>query len=69
MFSRHFYRTLEKLGIPEHMLNRANIGFKEKWKPLKILFEQQTIPKKGWNEDQITMLLKILNNFDSDKDP
>ncbi len=69
MWSKEFFKSLKNLGIPEHMLNRAEIGFNELFKPIKILFEQQSLPENGWNDDQIKFLLNILKSFDSDKDP
>ncbi len=56
--------------IPEHMLDRGLIVLEETLlKPIKILFEQRKLPKEGWNDDTIRLLLKILSSMDTDKDP
>lgn len=60
---------LKHLGVPDHMLNRAEIGWNEIWQPILQLFDQRTIPENGWTDKQIELLLSMLNTLDSDKDP
>lgn len=69
MWDEKTFKLLSNLDVPSHMLNRSKIGYNELWKPIKILLEQQTIPKKGWTDIQIKYLLNFLNSLDSDKDP
>lgn len=69
MWDEKTFELLSKLNVPKHMINRAKIGHKELWKPIKILMEQQYIPKTGWNDTQIQTLLILLSSLDSDKDP
>ena len=54
--------------IPENMLNRGQLVLNEFLNPLKVLFEQKALPNKGWKDEQIELLLKILANMDTDKD-
>jgi len=51
------------------MLNRGQLVLNTFLKPIKILFEQKSIPKEPWSDEQITFLLQILSNMDTDKDP
>ncbi|MHA1467189.1 MAG: O-phosphoseryl-tRNA(Sec) selenium transferase, partial [Promethearchaeota archaeon] len=56
-------------SIPENMLNRGQLVLNTFLKPIKILFEQKSVPKVPWSDEQITFLLQILSNMDTDKDP
>jgi len=56
-------------SIPENMLNRGQLVLNTFLKPIKILFEQKSVPKEPWSDEQITFLLQILSNMDTDKDP
>jgi len=51
------------------MLNRGQLVLNTFLKPIKILFEQKSVPKVPWSDEQITFLLQILSNMDTDKDP
>ncbi len=55
-------------SIPENMLNRGQIVLDNFLKPIKILFEQKSVPKEPWSEEQIEFLLKTLSHMDTDKD-
>ncbi len=56
--------------IPPHMLDRGLIVLEETLiKPIKRLFEQRTLPKEGWSDESIRLLLKVLSSMDTDKDP
>jgi O-phospho-L-seryl-tRNASec:L-selenocysteinyl-tRNA synthase len=55
-------------NIPKNMLNRGQVVLNEFLKPIKILFEQRSIPQKPWSDDQIEFLLHTLSNMDTDKD-
>lgn len=50
------------------MLNRGQIVLNNFLKPMKILFEQKTVPLEPWSDDQIDFLLRTLSNMDTDKD-
>ncbi|TFF87607.1 MAG: O-phosphoseryl-tRNA(Sec) selenium transferase, partial [Promethearchaeota archaeon] len=54
--------------IPENMLDRGQIVLNNFLKPIKILFEQKSIPEIGWSDNQIRYLLLALSNMDTDKD-
>ncbi|MFX1327386.1 MAG: O-phosphoseryl-tRNA(Sec) selenium transferase [Promethearchaeota archaeon] len=58
----------KNLNIPENMLNRGQIVLNEFLNPIKILFEQRSVPKEPWTDEQIEYLLKTLSNMDTDKD-
>jgi O-phospho-L-seryl-tRNASec:L-selenocysteinyl-tRNA synthase len=60
---------LKNFGIPEHMLDRGLIVLEETLKPIRQLFEQRKLPKEGWPDDTIRLLLTILSAMDTDKDP
>ncbi|MFX1496561.1 MAG: O-phosphoseryl-tRNA(Sec) selenium transferase [Promethearchaeota archaeon] len=55
-------------SIPENILNRGQLVLKEFLKPIKILFEQKSVPKEHWTDEQIAYLLQTLSNMDTDKD-
>ena len=55
-------------SIPENMLNRGQLVLNNFLKPIKILFEQKSVPKEPWSLDQIEFLLTTLSNMDTDKD-
>jgi O-phospho-L-seryl-tRNASec:L-selenocysteinyl-tRNA synthase len=59
---------LESLNIPENMLNRGQLVLNEFLKPVKVLFEQRSVPNEPWTDDQIELFLQILSNMDTDKD-
>ncbi|MBY8988432.1 MAG: O-phosphoseryl-tRNA(Sec) selenium transferase [Candidatus Lokiarchaeota archaeon] len=54
--------------IPENMLNRGQLVLNNFLKPIQNLFEQKSVPKNAWSDDQIEFLLKTLSNMDTDKD-
>ncbi|MFX0106406.1 MAG: O-phosphoseryl-tRNA(Sec) selenium transferase [Candidatus Hodarchaeota archaeon] len=58
----------ESSNIPENMLNRGQLVLNEFLKPIKILFEQRSVPDKPWTDEQIEFLLQTLSNMDTDKD-
>ena len=58
----------ERLNIPENMLNRGQLVLNEFLKPIKILFEQRSVPIEPWTDEQIEFLLQTLSNMDTDKD-
>jgi O-phospho-L-seryl-tRNASec:L-selenocysteinyl-tRNA synthase len=58
----------ENSPIPQNMLSRGQIGLDNFLKPIKILFEQKSVPKEPWSDEQIEFLLQILSNMDTDKD-
>jgi O-phospho-L-seryl-tRNASec:L-selenocysteinyl-tRNA synthase len=58
----------EQSQIPENMLKRGQLVLNEFLKPIKILFEQKSVPKEPWSDDQIEFLLFTLSNMDTDKD-
>ncbi len=55
--------------IPANHLARALTTLGARMQPLKELLEQRTIPEKGWADDQISVILKLLASMDTDKDP
>jgi len=54
--------------IPQNMLNRGQLVLNNFLKPIKILFEQKSVPKNPWSDEQIEFLLQALSNMDTDKD-
>ncbi|MFX1500771.1 MAG: O-phosphoseryl-tRNA(Sec) selenium transferase [Promethearchaeota archaeon] len=56
------------MDIPEGMLNRGQLVLNEFLNPIKILFEQRSVPQEPWTDDQIEFLLQTLSNMDTDKD-
>jgi len=58
----------ENSSIPDNMLNRGQLVLNEFLKPIKILFEQKTVPSEPWTDEQIEFLLQTLSNMDTDKD-
>ena len=64
-----FIGMASNLKIPQNILNRGQIVFNEFMNPIKILFEQKTMPKDPWSDEQIEFFLQILSNMDTDKDP
>jgi O-phospho-L-seryl-tRNASec:L-selenocysteinyl-tRNA synthase len=58
----------ESSNIPKNMLNRGQLVLNEFLNPIKILFEQRSVPKEPWTEEQIEFLLQTLSNMDTDKD-
>ncbi len=55
-------------SIPQNMLDRGQIVLNNFMKPIKTLFEQKSVPKEPWNDEQIEFLLRTLSNMDTDKD-
>ena len=55
-------------NIPENMLNRGQLVLNEFLTPMKILFEQRSVPSEPWTDEQIEFLLQTLSNMDTDKD-
>lgn len=56
------------LNIPKNMLNRGQLVLNEFLNPIKILFEQRSVPSDPWTDEQIEFLLQTLSNMDTDKD-
>ncbi|MFW9989707.1 MAG: O-phosphoseryl-tRNA(Sec) selenium transferase [Candidatus Odinarchaeota archaeon] len=56
------------MDIPENMLNRGQLVLNEFMNPIKILFQQRSVPQEPWTDDQIEFLLQTLSNMDTDKD-
>ena len=54
--------------IPENMLKRGQLVLNSFLKPIKILFEQKSVPEDPWNDEQIEFLFHILSQMDTDKD-
>lgn len=50
------------------MLDRGQIVLNTFMKPIKTLFEQKSVPKESWSDEQIEYLLQTLSNMDTDKD-
>lgn len=50
------------------MLDRGQIVLNNFMKPIKTLFEQKSVPKEPWSDEQIEFLLRTLSNMDTDKD-
>jgi len=57
-----------KDAIPKSVLDRGLATLGTEFKPLKLLFEQRRVPKEGWRDSQIELLLRLLSSMDSDKD-
>ncbi len=55
-------------SIPQNMLDRGQIVINNFLKPIKTLFEQKSVPKEPWSDEQIEFLLLTLSNMDTDKD-
>jgi O-phospho-L-seryl-tRNASec:L-selenocysteinyl-tRNA synthase len=55
-------------SIPQNMLERGQIVLNNFLKPIKILFEQRSVPVEPWSKEQIEFLLLTLSNMDTDKD-
>lgn len=55
-------------SIPQNMLDRGQIVINNFLKPIKTLFEQKSVPKEPWSDEQIEFLLMTLSNMDTDKD-
>jgi len=55
-------------SIPQNILNRGQLVLNEFLKPLKILLEQKSVPKKPWSDEQIEFFILILSQMDTDKD-
>lgn len=58
----------ESSKIPKNILNRGQLVLNNFLKPIKILFEQKSVPKEPWSDKQIEFLLETLSNMDTDKD-
>ncbi len=56
------------MDIPKNMLNRGQLVLNEFMNPIKILFQQRSVPQEPWADDQIEFLLQTLSNMDTDKD-
>ncbi|MBD3255063.1 MAG: O-phosphoseryl-tRNA(Sec) selenium transferase [Candidatus Lokiarchaeota archaeon] len=54
--------------IPENMLERGQLVLNNFLNPIKILFEQKSVPEEPWSDEQIDLLLQVLSNMDTDKD-
>jgi O-phospho-L-seryl-tRNASec:L-selenocysteinyl-tRNA synthase len=61
-------RYFENTPIPQNMLNRGNLVLNNFLDPMRILFEQKSMPMDPWSEEQITFFLQMLSNMDTDKD-
>ncbi len=60
--------SFKSSAIPQNMLNRGQLVLNNFLKPIKILFEQKSVPKEPWSDEQIEFLLQVLSNMDTDKD-
>ena len=60
-----FFKTTP---IPENMLNRGQLVLNSYLKPIKVLFEQRSVPQDPWSDGQIEFLLQTLSSMDTDKD-
>ena len=63
---------IEKLldnKVPENMRKHASIILQSKLRPIRLLIEQRRVPKEGWDDDVINLLLTLLSWMDTDKDP
>ncbi|MHA1147014.1 MAG: O-phosphoseryl-tRNA(Sec) selenium transferase [Promethearchaeota archaeon] len=69
---RDFSKIIEyfkSTPIPENILNRGQLILDNNFlKPIKILFEQKSVPDDPWNDDQIEFLFQLLSQMDTDKD-
>ena len=54
--------------IPQNILDRGNLVLNNFLAPIRILFEQKSMPMEPWAEDQISFFLHTLSNMDTDKD-
>ncbi|MFW9999430.1 MAG: O-phosphoseryl-tRNA(Sec) selenium transferase [Candidatus Hermodarchaeota archaeon] len=61
-------KFFESSNIPENMLNRGQLVLNEFLNPIKVLFEQRSVPNKPWSDEQIEFLLQTLSHMDTDKD-
>jgi O-phospho-L-seryl-tRNASec:L-selenocysteinyl-tRNA synthase len=61
--------NLLKGTISDYMLQRGLMVFREKYKPLKMLFEQRKVPDQGLPGDVIKTFIFFLSSMDTDKDP
>jgi len=61
-------KYFESSPIPQNMLTRGQLVLDNFLNPIKVLFEQKSIPQKPWNDVQIEYLLQSLSNMDTDKD-
>jgi O-phospho-L-seryl-tRNASec:L-selenocysteinyl-tRNA synthase len=61
-------RYFENTPIPQNMLNRGNLVLNNFLDPMRILFEQKSMPMDPWSDEQITFFLQTLSNMDTDKD-
>ncbi|TXT58361.1 MAG: O-phosphoseryl-tRNA(Sec) selenium transferase [Promethearchaeota archaeon] len=65
---RNLIKYFEHQKIPQNMLERGQLVLNNFLDPIRILFEQKSVPEKAWNDDQIEFLLKTLSSMDTDKD-
>jgi O-phospho-L-seryl-tRNASec:L-selenocysteinyl-tRNA synthase len=54
--------------IPQNMLDRGQLVLNNFLDPIRILFEQKSVPDSSWTDGQIKFLLHTLSNMDTDKD-
>ena len=50
------------------MLDRGQLVLDRFMNPIKLLFEQKSVPKEPWSDEQVEFLLQTLSNMDTDKD-
>lgn len=55
--------------IPANMEQKGNKILQSILRPIKILWEQRTIPTEGWSDETIELALKLFTWMDTDKDP
>ncbi|MFX1557325.1 MAG: O-phosphoseryl-tRNA(Sec) selenium transferase, partial [Promethearchaeota archaeon] len=65
---KNIIEYFKSTAIPQNMLNRGQLVLNQFLNPIKILFEQKSVPEEPWTDEQIEFLLKILSNMDTDKD-
>ena len=58
----------DRSNIPKNMLNRGQLVLNEFLNPIRILFEQRSVPNEPWTDEQIEFLLQTLSTMDTDKD-
>lgn len=65
---KNIIEYFKSTAIPQNMLNRGQLVLNQFLNPIKILFEQKSVPEEPWTDEQIEFLLKSLSNMDTDKD-
>jgi O-phospho-L-seryl-tRNASec:L-selenocysteinyl-tRNA synthase len=60
---------LLKHTVPDSMVKHGLLVLRAKLRPIRVLFEERRVPEKGWDDEVINFLLKVLSLMDTDKDP